>query len=197
MGAAERQAQRRRRFLNAGLDLLGGPTPAEELKVREICAKAGLAVRYFYENFADKDAFVAAVFDSVTGHLTASVQSAVAAAPPADRNRAGINALVHNIRNDPRIARLLFCPHMCNAVVIRKRAQQTRLLTTLAHAHLRQTAQLGADIPERLLHTHANFIVGGVRQALAAWQPGGPPEYLDELVDHLTAIVNGFGFPTY
>ena len=52
--AAERLAERRRRFLEAGLDLLGGPRPAE-LTVRGICSQAGLTPRYFYESFTDKD----------------------------------------------------------------------------------------------------------------------------------------------
>ena len=44
--------QRRRRFLDAGLDLLGGASDPAELTVRAICRQAGLAARYFYESFS-------------------------------------------------------------------------------------------------------------------------------------------------
>ena len=45
--APERLAVRRRRFLEAGLELLGGATDPGELTVRAICADAGLTARYF------------------------------------------------------------------------------------------------------------------------------------------------------
>ena len=79
--AVERVAGRRRRLLDAGLDLLGaaGKDPAE-LTVRAICGQAALGVRYFYESFTDKDHFVGAVFDSVIADIAATTQAAVASA---------------------------------------------------------------------------------------------------------------------
>ena len=54
--AADRLATRRSKLLGAGLDLLGADRQdAAELTVRGICRRAGLAARYFYESFADKD----------------------------------------------------------------------------------------------------------------------------------------------
>ena len=79
--AGQRIAERRRRLLTAGLDLLGAaPTPGD-LTVRAICAQSGLAARYFYENFTDKDAFVSAVFDWVVADIAATTQAAVTAWP--------------------------------------------------------------------------------------------------------------------
>ena len=79
--APERLAARRRRFLEAGLELLGGATDPGELTVRAICADAGLTARYFYESFTDKDQFVGAVFDGVVADVAATTQAAIAAAP--------------------------------------------------------------------------------------------------------------------
>ena len=53
--AGDRQARRRARLLEAGLDLLGRDADPAELTVRGICQEAGLATRYFYENFSDKE----------------------------------------------------------------------------------------------------------------------------------------------
>ncbi len=75
--AAERLAGRRRRLLEAGLDLLGSDSDTSELTVRTICRQAGLGLRYFYESFTDKDEFVAAVFDWVIGDIAATTQAAV------------------------------------------------------------------------------------------------------------------------
>ena len=76
--ASQRMAQRRRRLLEAGLELLGAaPVPAE-LTVRALCARSGLAARYFYESFADKDAFVAALFDQVVADIASTTEAAAA-----------------------------------------------------------------------------------------------------------------------
>ncbi len=88
--AGERLERRRRQFIDAGLDLLGQTDP-DDLTVRAICAKAGLTARYFYEGFADKDAFVHAVFDSATETLATTTQAAVAGAPAAEQNRAPVD----------------------------------------------------------------------------------------------------------
>ena len=55
--AADRIAERAAPVLDAGLDLLGSRARPSELTVRAICRQAGLALRYFYESFTDKDAF--------------------------------------------------------------------------------------------------------------------------------------------
>lgn len=100
--AGERIAGRRRRLLDAGLDLLGaaGKDPAE-LTVRAICGQAALGVRYFYESFNDKDDFVGAVFDSVIADIAATTQAAVAAASPAEQARAAMANVVRTISADP------------------------------------------------------------------------------------------------
>src|ERR1700759_230258 len=80
--AGERLAERRSRLLAAGLDLLGSDRQdISELTVRGVCRRAGLASRYFYESFSDKDEFIGAVFDWVVGELAATTQAAVAAVP--------------------------------------------------------------------------------------------------------------------
>jgi AcrR family transcriptional regulator len=110
--AADRLATRRAKLLAAGLDLLGADRDdAAELTVRGICRQAGVAARYFYESFADKDEFVGAVFDWVIADLAATTQAAVAAAPPEEQTRAGMANIVRTIGSDARWtpARCLRC----------------------------------------------------------------------------------------
>ena len=73
--AADRLARRRRRLLEAGLELLGVDIDPAEVTVRGICQEAGLATRYFYEGFSDKDQFIAAVFDWVIAEMAATTQA--------------------------------------------------------------------------------------------------------------------------
>src|ERR1700678_344787 len=87
--AADRLASRRARLLEAGLDLLGADDAAE-LTVRGVCRQAGVAARYFYESFTDKDELVGAVFDWVIAELATTTQATVAAAPPEEQTRAGM-----------------------------------------------------------------------------------------------------------
>jgi AcrR family transcriptional regulator len=190
--APDRLAGRRRRFIDAGLDLLGGETDPDELTVRAICRQAGLAVRYFYESFTDKDTFVAEVVDSATAELAATTQAAVAAAPRAEQNRAGITNIVRTIAADPRIGRLLFSAQLSNAIVLRKRAEHGGLFAMLSGEHI----QVGLQVAEnpRVTAT-AHFVVGGVTQAISAWLADEIPMGSSELVDQLASILDGFADP--
>ncbi len=190
--AEDRLAQRRRQFIEAGLDLLGGQTDPDALTVRAICARSGLTARYFYENFADKDVFVEAVFDTVTAEMATTTEAAVSAAPPAEKNRAGISNMVRMIAEDPRIGRLMFSAQLSNAVVLRKRAEQRELFIALGGRHLQTALRVGGG--QRLRAT-TNFVVGGVRQAISAWLIGEVDLAEDDFVDLLVALLDDLNDP--
>lgn len=187
MNARERDASRRQRFLEAGLDLLGGEDAPEELTVRTICKQAGLSLRYFYESFTDKDDFVAAVFDSVTGRLAATTQAAVAAAPAAEQNRAGIANIVAIISEDPRLGRLLFSTRLSNRLVLIKRAEQGGIFAMLSREHIQSALQVPGN---SRISAVAHFVVGGVVQTLSAWLSGEIALGPDELVKQLHTILD-------
>lgn len=187
MNARERDASRRQRFLEAGLDLLGGEDAPEELTVRTICKQAGLSLRYFYESFTDKDDFVAAVFDSVTGRLAATTQAAVAAAPAAEQNRAGIANIVAIISEDPRLGRLLFSTRLSNRLVLIKRAEQGGIFAMLSREHIQSALQVPGN---SRISAVAHFVVGGVVQTLSAWLSGEIALGPDELVEQLHTILD-------
>ncbi|BBY80743.1 transcriptional regulator [Mycolicibacterium pulveris] len=184
--AADRLAGRRRRLLDAGLDLLGAADqdPAE-LTVRAICAQAGLGVRYFYESFSDKDDFVGAVFDSVVADLATTTQAAVASAPPEEQARAGMANIVRSITADARVGRLLFSVELSNTVIVRKRAESTALFAGLLFQH---AGALGAADDDRI-RASAHFAVGGVGQTISAWLSGDVDLEPDQLVEQLAATL--------
>lgn len=191
--APERLAQRRRRFLEAGLDLLGDADhDVGDLTVRAICRQAGVALRYFYEAFTDKDDFVAKVFDWVIGDIAATAQAAAAAAPPRRQNRAVMTDIVRTIAGDPRVGRLLFSSHLSNAVVVRKRAESGALFALLSGQHA--STALGQTQNDRITAA-AHFVVGGVGQTISAWLAGDIALSRSELVDQLTALVDQLADP--
>ena len=188
--AADRLAQRRARLLESGLELLGANIDPAELTVRGICQQSGLATRYFYESFSDKDAFIGAAFDWVITQLAATTQAAVAAAPAEEQTRAGMTNIVRTIEADPRIGRLIFGTQVSNPAVIRKRQETEALFVMLAGPHVEAVTQRPATEGTKAF---AYFVVGGVTQTVGAWLAGDLQLTSDELVDQLSAIVDAFG----
>lgn len=190
ISAPQRLAERRRRFLDAGLEVLS--TGNEELTVRAICRLSGIATRHFYEAFTDKDEFVAAVFDSVVGAIAGSTQAAVAAVGPADQNRAGITNLVRTIGADARVGRLLFDARLSNNVLVRKRAELGGFFAVLAGQHARDVLpHAGHDQVNAVAH----FVVGGVSQTINGWLAGAIVLTGDELIELLTTMLDSFPDP--
>ncbi len=188
--ADQRIAERRQRLLQAGLDLLGAQPAPRDLTVRAICSRSGLAARYFYENFTDKDVFVAAVFDWIVADIAATTQAAVAAAPAKEQSRAGMANIVRTISDDVRVGRLLFSDHLTHPVVVRKRAESGALFAMLSGQHAEATMNVPSN--ERI-KAASHFVVGGVGLTLSAWL-AGDLEFsaaelaarLGELIDHLS-----------
>ncbi len=196
--APQRIADRRRRLLEAGLDLLGGPAMSSDqvipsgLKVRDICSQSGLAARYFYESFADKDVFVGAVFDWVVADIAATTQAAVAAVPAREQSRAGMANIVRTISDDARVGRLLFSAHLANPVVVHKRTESGALFALLSGQHAGTALHLE---PNDRIKAAGHFVVGGVAQTLSAWLSGDVGFTPDELTAHLAALIDQLADP--
>ncbi len=188
--AADRHAIRRTRLLESGLELLGTNIDPAELTVRGICQQSGLATRYFYESFTDKDAFIGAVFDWVITQLATTTQAAVAAAPAEEQTRAGMTNIVRTIEADQRVGRLIFGAQVSNTAVIRKRQETEALFVMLAGQHVEAVTEQPATEHTKAF---AYFVVGGVTQTISAWLAGDLKLTSDELVDQLSAIVDAFG----
>jgi AcrR family transcriptional regulator len=183
----ERAAARRRRLLDAGLELLAGFDDPPELTVRALCGQAGVSARYFYESFTDKDVLVAAVFDSVIADIAATTQAAVAAAPADEQIRAGITNLVRTIAGDARVGRLLFNPQLSNPVLARKRAGLGGFFAILSGQHVTTAYRVRESESVKAL---AFFVVGGVGQTIAAWVAGDLDMTPEQVVDHLVSALD-------
>lgn len=191
--ACERLAARRSRLLAAGLDLLGAEQQSvSAVTVRGVCRKAGLAARYFYESFADKDQFVASVFDWVVAELATTTQAAVAAVPAHEQTRAGMANIVRIIAADARLGRLLFSTQLADPVVVRKRAESSALFAMLSGQHVGNTLRMPAN--ERI-KAAAHFVVGGVGQTISAWLAGHVRLEPDQLVDQLASLLDELAEP--
>lgn len=192
--AAERLAERRDRLLNAGLDLLGSDRPdLAALTVRGVCRRAGLASRYFYESFTDKDEFIGGVFDWVNAELAATTQAAVAAVPAEEKTRAGMANVVRTIANDARVGRLLFSTQIADPVIVRKRVESSALFAMLSGQHAVNVLRAPAN--DRM-KAGAHFAVGGAVQTISAWLAKDVQMEEEQLVDLLAALIEGLTEPS-
>jgi AcrR family transcriptional regulator len=178
-----RRSERRAQLIEAGLELLGRTGPDSALTVRGVCKRSGLASRYFYESFADRDALAIAVLDSVVDEIAATTLASIKSAEPdgETRVRIGLATVVRVIAKDPRKGRLLFSPSPGVAVLLARRAAATRRFAHLLAGQLEQFYGVARGAHLALL---TEFLVGGLGQVLTAWLDGGLRLSEQRLVDY-------------
>lgn len=103
----ERQRQRRERLVEAALAVFGeqGYHPST---VRDVCKRAELTSRYFYESFDSMEALFEAVYMRVSRDLMHKTVAALKEAPmvPEKLAEAALRTFLEFIREDPRRARV-------------------------------------------------------------------------------------------
>jgi AcrR family transcriptional regulator len=188
MSADDRVEGRRRRLMDAALELIGNQGWAAT-SVRGVCRQAGLTPRFFYESFADLDALAVAVFDDILTEATSAILDAVAAAPPepAAQARAAIGTFVDELTRDPRRARIAFAEALGSEALARRRLRAMRAMAQLIADHGRRTY---GSVPEAdtLVDITAALLAGGIAELLIAWLDGAIAASRDELVDDCTAL---------
>lgn len=103
----QRQAERRERLIEAGIELFGTRGYANT-PVKAICEEAGLTERYFYEAFDDREDLL----DKIFTQLLAACRKATLDAIENSGDdleismRAGLTAFAHELTRDPRRARI-------------------------------------------------------------------------------------------
>ncbi len=183
--AEERRAQRRAQLLAAGLDLLAERSAAD-LTVGDICARAGLSKRYFYEQFDGLDAFTDALMNDAVERLTAAV---FGDAPPdgVGSARARLASFVREITSDRRLARLVFVETFGVGSLGRHRhALVHRSVALLLDDFLSPEQSPIADDTDRRLAAYS--LAGATSELLVAWTEGEIDASPDVLVDHLTQL---------
>lgn len=195
--AAERDAERRARYLATGLELIG-TQGVGDLTVRSVIVASGLAPRYFYETIGSIDALQLAVFEEIAQEVADRTASAIGSAGPdlRSRVRAGVQACVEILVADPRKGRVLFTESPVSAVLARARAEHTRRFAGLFLAYATaQAAEERLALSPAALEAGlavAQFAVGGMTEVLTATVAGTGPAP-DQLVDYLTELVLATG----
>ncbi|MCP2251606.1 transcriptional regulator, TetR family [Prauserella aidingensis] len=184
---ADRKATRRRRLLDSGLTLLGSEDSAA-LSVRAVCRHSRLTERYFYENFADRDELIVAVYDELTSEAHRVLVDAVAAAPTDDRParaRAAVTAFVELIIDDPRKGRVLLLAPLTHPALSRSGVQRIPMFAGLVRD------ELSANVDEEDRAMTATALVGGLANLFTAYLDGTLDVDRERLVVHCVKLVLG------
>ena len=164
---AARRAERRTRLLAAALDLLGTRGSAA-VSVRSVCRAAQLTDRYFYENFADRDALVVAVYDDLAREAGDVLINAVADARTDEHEpvaRAAVDAFLDYLAADPRRGRVLLQEPLADVALASRGVALSPAFASIIRAQLGAARDVDAELA-------ATAIVGAMANLLIRWLDG-------------------------
>lgn len=185
LSADQRRARRRAQLLEAGLDLLG-TEGAQATTVRAVCRRTKLTPRYFYENFADLDTLLLAIFDNIVEEIT---ERTLAAAPGTVREtlRALITAQADIVAEDPRKGRAVFVEALGSEAIMRRRLEAMRGIAVM----LAEQAAAGRKLPgrtRRAVDRAGHIVAGGLIECLITWVDDGLEGSRQELIEDFTEL---------
>lgn len=184
-------AERRARLLAAAMSLFGTQGYLAT-RIEHICATAKVTTRHFYEQFADREALLVAVFDLVMAEAAAAVLSALSAEglTGLERANAGLRAFVNIQLKDPRRARISCIEVMGVSRELEERRRQVmQQFAGFIETQLNQLATQGL-IPKRSYRGQALAFVGGVHELEIDWLLTEPRPSVDSVADELVFILN-------
>ncbi len=185
----ERQAQRRRQLVEAGLDAFG--TRGFHLTgVRDVCAAARLTERYFYESFKNREALFLAVYEAAVDRIRAAVFLALQGAGdrPIEVARAGLTAMLTTYREDPRLARVL----LVEVLAIGREVGDAQHVVNASFAEMiaRVTLALFPGMVEHGLDPGlvGNALYGSTLYVSMQWASGGFREPQEQILAHCLLV---------
>lgn len=192
--AGERQAERRRRFLAAALQLFGDTPGFRATTVAALSEAAGLSTRQFYEQFSTLEDVLATLHLQVNDWAEKAVLEAAAGAsglPLAERATAIFRAYAGNVTCDPRRIRVTFV----EIIGVSPRLEEQRLARRAGWVDIicaeAEAAAARGEAASRDYRLAATGFIGSVNGLLHDWSAGWLEATLDEVVDELVRQLLG------
>jgi AcrR family transcriptional regulator len=185
----ERQADRRARLLDAGLELVG-TGGAAALGVRAACRGAQLSERYFYESFADREELLVAVHDTVADgarERILTVISGLVDPTPEAAARAGLEAFTDYLEEDPRRGRVLLIESFADEALVRRGIDALPGFAAVVAAQIR--ALPGSTADDRDAELTAVALVGALTMLYLGWLRGTLDVDRERLIDHAVLLM--------
>ncbi len=171
----DRQALRRDELIAAGITLLGS-AGGPKLTVRAVCRAAGLTERYFYESFADRDEYVAAVYDEVcTAAMSTLMES--------QSMRDAVERFVALMIDDPARGRVLLLAPEVEPVLAHSGA---RWMPNFIELLQRSLTQITDPTTQAMV---ATGLVGALTALFTAYLDGRLATTRERFIDHCAELL--------
>ena len=192
--AIARQAERRKKLLDAGIKLIGREGYAA-ISIDAVCSEAGLTKRYFYESFSNSEDLLVESYRAVTREFLTSIMQATRPFLSNSRPlvRAGLQQTFVFVRENPDKARLI----MIEAMSVRSQLGRlygssydefVNLLVGFTKPFL--TGKGPGDV---VLAVMARGAVGALIHLCQGWIATGFKQPIEELVAGTERIFGGMG----
>jgi len=178
----ERKRLRRENLLKAAADVVAD-VGTNKLTVTQVCKRAGLTERYFYESFTDRHALIDELVATLASEHFVAI-AATAALGPDDRRerlRLAVGAILHAYTSDTAFGRLAIELNSQGALA-RHRTGLVRTLANLVSQHAQAVFGLH-DLASIEIHMAIRYAVAGSMDLIVDWLTGSLECEQAQLID--------------
>ncbi|MFG1790219.1 TetR/AcrR family transcriptional regulator [Nocardia sp. NPDC049149] len=195
LDAEQRSAQRRSQLLDAATELFAEHSYSGT-SIEQICQRAYVGTKGFYDHFDSKEACYLALLAQLTAQIQQRVIDGAAAAATLDwpeRSVPVIAAFVHAIADDPRLAKVTFGEAGGISPTVEKMRRSNRRWAA-AFLDREWSGEPAPDAGvQRARLASALATIGGMFELVADWlhhhDDGGPPDVIETLIEDLTHFI--------
>jgi len=187
----QRSLERKQRLLAAALELFAGQGYANTT-IEQLCATSKVTARHFYALFANREALLTELYNTIVDDLRDAVAEAISAPELAlsAKLELAVQALISQYLRDARRARIgvLESVGVSTAMEQRRRAaihDIARVIESFLDALVMQ-----GELPTHDYHLVSIAIVGGINELLADWLTRAVPPGIEHLGQEVTRILN-------
>jgi AcrR family transcriptional regulator len=159
--------------------------------VKDICNEAKLTDRYFYESFKKSENLFQTIFLQLIDQLQQNVMQAIvqASADPKKMIESGLTALLTTLKNDPRMARIIYI----DAMLVQELHNQATIHETMARFDQMIQAFVMLSMPhikktEDEISLVASGLNGYVTQIAIRWVMSGFKQSMEQVLSSCSIV---------
>ncbi len=190
LSLTERKQARREKLIEAGIEAYG-THGFFAVTVKDICNEAKLTERYFYESFKKSDELFQTIFLTLIDQLQHNVMQAImqASSDPRKMIEAGLTALLTTLRDNPRMARIIYI----DAMLVQELHNQATIHETMLRFDRMIQAFVMLMMPhidrsEREISFVATGLNGYVTQIAIRWVVSGFKQSMEDVLSSCSIV---------
>ena len=190
LSLTERKQARREKLIEAGIEAYG-THGFFAVTVKDICNEAKLTERYFYESFKKSDELFQTIFLTLIDQLQHNVMQAImqASTDPRKMIEAGLTALLTTLRDNPRMARIIYI----DAMLVQELHNQATIHETMLRFDRMIQAFVMLMMPdidrsEREISFVATGLNGYVTQIAIRWVVSGFKQSMEDVLSSCSIV---------